>query len=102
MVPFHYGIITVLAGHLVAFLIPREVLWWNRLPLRLYILEATALVFGLLTLVGLAAALLRRLGNTKLREVTSMADWILYALLLIQVGSGVDVALFHPWGSSWF
>src|SRR3970282_945590 len=53
LVPFHYGIITVLTGHVVAFLIPRPVLLWNSRPLRLYILEITALIFGLLTLVGL-------------------------------------------------
>src|SRR3970282_645361 len=49
----HHGIITGVTGQLVAFLIPRSVLMWNSRPLRLYILEITALIFGLLTLVGL-------------------------------------------------
>lgn len=102
MVPFHYGILVVLAGHLVAFLVPRWVLSWNGVPLRLYILEVSALAFGLLTVVGLALALARRIANRKLRRVTSVPDWILYAMLLCQVVSGVGVALFHPWGSSWF
>jgi nitrate reductase gamma subunit len=102
LVPFHYGILVVLGGHVVAFLIPREILWWNSQPLRLYVLEVTALIFGLLTLVGLAAALVRRLTNAKLKVVTSCSDWILYALLLVQVVSGVYVAVFFPWGSSWF
>jgi nitrate reductase gamma subunit len=102
LVPFHYGILVVLAGHVVAFLVPREVLWWNSRPLRLYILEVTALVFGLLTLVGLSAALVRRLGSPKVRRVTSTSDWVLYLLLLVQVASGVHVAVTYPWGSSWF
>jgi nitrate reductase gamma subunit len=102
LVPFHYGILVVLAGHIVAFLIPREILVWNSHPLRLYILEASALIFGLLTLVGLLAAISRRLGNAKLQVVTSTSDWVLYALLLLQVGTGVAVAVFYPWGSSWF
>jgi len=102
MVPFHYGILTVLAGHAVAFLIPRSILAWNARPLRLYILEVTALAFGVMTLVGFLAILARRRSSSKLQRVTSTADWILYAMLAFQLASGVYVAVFHPWGSSWF
>jgi nitrate reductase gamma subunit len=102
LVPFHYGILVVTAGHLVAFLIPRELLLWNRSPLRLYVLEVSALVFGLLTLVGLVAIVVRRITDPKVKLVTSPADWVVYVLLLVQVVSGVLVAVFHPWGSSWF
>jgi nitrate reductase gamma subunit len=102
LVPFHFGILVVLFGHIVAFLIPREILLWNSHPLRLYILEITALIFGLLTLVGLVFAIVRRLVYTKVRDVTSSMDWVLYVLLLVQVASGVYVAVFHGWGSSWF
>ena len=102
MVPLHYGIIVVIAGHIVAFLFPREVLAWNGHPIRLYILEISALIFGLLTLLGLVSALIRRLANNKVRKVTTTADILLYMLLLVQVGSGVHIALNHSWGSSWF
>ena len=102
LVPFHYGILTVLAGHVVAFLVPRQILVWNSVPLRLYILEISALIFGILTVVGLAAILVRRWVFVKARTVTSRSDWILYALLLVQAISGVYVAVMHPWGSSWF
>ena len=61
LVPFHYGIVFVLTGHGVAFLLPQQILAWNSRPLRLYILETTALVFGLLTVVGLLGAIARRL-----------------------------------------
>jgi nitrate reductase gamma subunit len=102
LVPFHYGILVVTLGHLVAFLVPRQILLWNSRPLRLYILEVSALAFGLLTLVGLAAIVVRRFTEPKLRRVTTAADWVVYALLLVSVFSGVYVAVFHPWGSSWF
>ncbi len=102
MVPFHYGILTVLAGHVVAFLIPRQILWWNSKPARLYVLEVTALAFGIITLVSLGAVVLRRLTSTKVKVVTSKADWFLYLLLFIQILTGVYVAVFNPWGSSWF
>lgn len=102
LVPFHYGIITVLIGHLVAFLVPQQLLLWNSRPLRLYILEVSALAFGLLTLVGLLAIVVRRVNDSKLRKVTSLADWVVYGLLLTSALSGVYVAVFNPWGSSWF
>lgn len=102
LVPFHYGIIAVLTVHLAAWLCPRQILAWNSNPVRLWALEITALAFGLLTLLGLLNLLIRRLTYSRVQVVTSRADWVLYALLLVQVASGVYVAIFHPWGSSWF
>lgn len=102
VVPFHYGILVVLTGHVIGFLVPRAVLAWNGHPLRLYILEITALVFGLMSLIGLLAVLLRRGSDRKLKRVTSRLDWIIYALLGVQIASGVGLAIFVPWGSSWF
>lgn len=102
LVPFHYGILAVLAGHVIAFLLPRQVLLFNSRPLRLYVLEVSALIFGITTLVGFVAIIARRLTDGRVRVVTSRADWILYGLLLLQVFSGVYVAVFHRWGSSWF
>ena len=102
VVPFHYGILAITVGHFVAFLIPRTVLAWNSHPLRLYVLEISALIFGLLTLVGLVGIVLRRFSNTKIRKVTTPTDWILFGMLLVQTVSGIAIALLHPWGSSWF
>ena len=102
LVPFHYGIIAIITGHAIAFLIPRQVLLFYSRPLRLYVLEVSALIFGITTLIGLLAIVSRRLTDARVRVVTSRADWILYALLLLQVFSGIYVAVFHRWGSSWF
>lgn len=102
VVPFHYGILTIFLGHLIGFLIPRSVLAWNGRPVRLYLLEVTALAFGVLTLIGMVAMLHRRFSNPKVRVVTSKMDLVMYAVLLFQVASGVYVAVFHPWGSTWY
>lgn len=102
LVPFHYGILVVLTGHVVAFLIPREVLWWNSKPLRLYILETSGLIFAILAVVGLGAAIIRRISVSKIRIVTSWVDWLIFALLMLQLLTGIEVALRYPWGSSWF
>lgn len=102
VVPFHYGILVVLAGHMLALLIPREILLWNGDPLRLYALEITGLIFGILSVIGLAASMIRRLNVAKVGRVTTRRDWILYAMLLFQLLSGVGIAVQFPWGSSWF
>ena len=102
LVPFHYGIIVVLTGHVVGFLIPREVLWWNSVPLRLYVLEISAFIFALLTLVGLISVIVRRGTVPKMKMVTSIADWVLFGIFILQVLTGLYTAIFHSWGSSWF
>lgn len=102
LVSFHYGILALFVGHLIGLLLPRQVLWWNSRPARLYVMELSALIFGLLTLVGLCAVVHRRLFTSKARIVTSATDWIILGLLIVQVAAGVYIAVFHPWGSSWF
>jgi nitrate reductase gamma subunit len=102
MVPFHYGILVVLAGHIFAFLMPEQLLAWNSKPIRLYLLEITGLLFAVLALIGLCAAVARRFNTPKVRRVTTARDWVLFILLAIQIASGIAVAVFHPWGSSWF
>ncbi|MBM3328990.1 MAG: respiratory nitrate reductase subunit gamma, partial [Calditrichaeota bacterium] len=80
----------------------RQVLLFNARPLRLYLLEITGLIFGLLTLVGLIAIIVRRVTAIRVKVVTTWTDWVLYGLLLVQVVSGIGVAVIHGWGSSWF
>ena len=102
MVPFHYGIITILAGHVVGFLIPRQVLLWNSNPLRLYVLELTAFVGAVFALVGLVNLFIRRVTNAKAFITTTTADWIVLVFLFFQILTGIYVAIFHSWGSTWF
>ncbi len=101
-VPWHMGILIVLCGHLVAFLFPKEILIWNQIPVRLLILEVSALSCGLLALVGIVLLIHRRLTNARVKVVTTKVDLVVLALLFIQVGSGVSIALTYRWGSSWF
>lgn len=101
-VPFHYGILFVLAGHVCALFIPKSILWWNAEPMRLFALEITGLAFAVLALVGLVNVMVRRWRHAKVRVVTTAGDWILNALLLLQIVTGIAVAVVHGWGSSWF
>ena len=102
LVPFHAGILLVLLGHVVAFLIPSSVLAWNTSPLRLLVLESLGLTGGLLAAGGLLATIVRRLRIAPLRRGTHAVDWVVYGVLALQLAGGVLIALVYPWGSSWF
>ncbi len=99
---FHWGILFVLGGHLVAFCIPREIQIWNSQPIRLLALEISALAGGLLAIIGLIGFIRRRMLFPRMRAVTTHVDVILLWLLAIQIVSGLAIAWIYPWGSSWY
>ncbi len=101
-VPFHLGIVVLFFGHLCGFLFPRQVMIWNRMPMRLFVLETTAMIAALLCLVGLCGLIYRRATSDRLRANTSFTDLFVYAILLFDVGTGLWVALTLRWGSSWY
>ena len=101
-VPFHWGLLFLFFGHLIAFLIPNAVIAWNSQPVRLLVLEISAFVFGLSMLVGLINLLIRRWSNHRIRVVTTYMDIIVEVLILSQVLIGLWIAYEYRWGSSWF
>ncbi len=101
-VPFHYGIMVLFFGHLIAFLLSDVILSWNSSPLRLIILEVSAFIFGLSALVGMFNLLLRSKTNPRIDIITTKMDLIIELILLIQIFFGLWVAYEYRWGSSWF
>lgn len=99
---FHWGLLVLFFGHLIAFMFPRAVLAWNGEPVRLIILEVTAFVFGLFALAGLVLLIRRRLTSDRVLMVTNKMDILVYVTLFIQILSGLGVAYYARWGSSWF
>jgi len=101
-VAWHYGVLFVLAAHVVAL-----VLWsqWASLvsvPNRLYTLEVIGLGLSLLALLGLALLIVRRLVVPRVTAVTTTMDWVLLAALATQVALGIWIALGYRWGSEWY
>ncbi len=99
--PWHLGIFTVLAGHAVAFLIPR--VWAGFVSNQTFLLTVEAIGLGAsgLALVGLGTLLVRRLTNGRVQAVTTSTDIAVLALLLAQVVLGILVAVHHSFGSVW-
>ena len=100
--PWHYGIIILLLGHILGLIIPRSFLWWNSVPVRLYILELTAVSLAFLALFGLLALIYRRITNTRVKGLTSSWDVLILIVLLIQVVTGLGNAILYRWGSNWY
>jgi nitrate reductase gamma subunit len=66
------------------------------------ILEFSAFGFALMSLLGLAMLIKRRLTTKRIQMVTNKMDYVVYAVLLVQIISGIGIAYFGRWGSSWF
>src|SRR3989338_4936887 len=102
VVPFHFGILILLLGHLFVFLFPDLVLALNSNPVRLITHEGIAFTFGISVLAGLVVLMWRRVANPRVQAVTSKMDVVIELILLSQIILGCWIALGYRWGSSWF
>lgn len=100
--PFHWGLLILFLGHLIAFLMPESLLALTSHPARLIIIEISAFMFALIVLVGILTLFVRRITNPRLQVVTSRMDLIVEILLILEVIIGIAVALGFRWGSAWF
>jgi len=101
-VPFHWGIMVLFFGHLIAFLLPDVILSWNSSSLRLIMLEVASFIFGLSALIGLFNLFVRRNTNARIEVVTNRMDLLIESILLVQIVFGLWIAFEFRWGSSWF
>src|SRR5579883_1024835 len=102
-VPWHYGITLILLAHFLAWLFPGVAASILGSGTRLFIFEAIGLALALFAAVGLIVLIVRRLPtNSRAGSVASGMDWVLLIFLLIQVFTGIGVALFERWGSLWY
>lgn len=89
--PFHVGIIMVLAGHFVGLLTPHQV--WDFIGITAGAKQVFAMAmggfFGLVCLYGMVILLKRRLGNERIRATTSTMDKVILLLILAQLLLGL-------------
>jgi nitrate reductase gamma subunit len=90
--------------HVVCLAVPGTIRTWNGAPLRLYLLEGTGFVLGVVALIGLVQLLWRHIGrsiaahHTRLFEI---GDYALLSVLCVAAVSGLATAVVYRWGSSW-
>jgi nitrate reductase gamma subunit len=98
-IPFHIGILAVLAGHFVGLLTPSEV--WHVLGVSAQVKQIIAMalggVFGLICFYGLTILIMRRLGNDRVRANSSRMDIAILLMLYAQLILGL-VSIFVSMG----
>ncbi|MBT0652718.1 respiratory nitrate reductase subunit gamma [Geomobilimonas luticola] len=100
--PWHYGIIPILAAHVVGVVAPGTVKGFLANQDTLIILESLGLGLGLFALFGCLVLLPRRVNSPLLKRVTFASDYILLILLTLQTATGIYIATFMRWGSQWY
>ena len=102
-VPFHYGLTIILLVHLFAGLFPGPMAWILGGQIRRFVLEMTGMALGLYTFFGLVVLIIRRLAPKSLvQAATTYMDGLILFVLLIQIGSGIAIAIFDRWGGLWY
>jgi nitrate reductase gamma subunit len=100
-IPFHWGLVIILTGHLVALVVPEAFQLWNGDPLRLLLLEATGLALAVWAGFGVVVLIHRRLTNARIRVVTTPMDLVVLGLVAAQILTGIWVAVGMRFGSFW-
>ncbi|MCS2148064.1 respiratory nitrate reductase subunit gamma [Scandinavium manionii] len=100
---FHIGILGVFFGHAFGMLTPH---WMYESFLPISVKQQMAMILGgacgVLTLIGGAGLLIRRLFNPRVRATSTTADILILSILLIQCILGLSTIPFsaqHPDGS---
>ncbi|GHF25407.1 respiratory nitrate reductase subunit gamma [Streptomyces fumanus] len=100
---FHYGILFVLAGHLIGLFVPES--WTSALGVseRAYhlfsLIGGTAA--GVLTVAGIAALVYRRRTNAPVFKATTANDKVMYVFLLAAIVLGMAAKLAHSSGTGY-
>ncbi|MEU1199033.1 respiratory nitrate reductase subunit gamma [Streptomyces sp. NPDC005813] len=100
---FHYGILFVLAGHLVGLFVPES---WTR---SLGVSEHTYHLFslyggtaaGVLTVLGIVLLIYRRRTNSPVFRATTVNDKLMYVVLLGAIVMGMIAKLTHTSGDGY-
>lgn len=94
-VMFHYGVLCVIAGHVMGLIIPISA--YQALGVSTEFYHTNADIFGglagLAATAGLVILLLRRIFNARVRRNSSPSDYVALVMLLIVVGLGVIVTV---------
>jgi len=100
-IPWFFGIVIVLLAHLVelAARYPWQLLVAH--PLALWLIEGMGLALSVISFIGLAVLVIRRLLSPRVRAVIGATDMLLLVVLLWVVGTGIGTAIADRWGTAW-
>ncbi|WP_031475864.1 respiratory nitrate reductase subunit gamma [Streptomyces bicolor] len=100
---FHYGILFVLAGHVVRLFVPES--WTDAVGVSEHTYHLFSLyggtAAGLLTVAGIALLVYRRRTNAPVFRATTVNDKIMYVVLLAAIVMGMVAKLAHASGDGY-
>jgi nitrate reductase gamma subunit len=94
------GFFGVLLGHVVMVAWPNQLLSWGRDLPRLVAFELALFMLGVAALVGVGAAIRRRVLR-RIGDGAGLADAAFVGVLLLTVVSGLGIAVFYRWAAAW-
>jgi nitrate reductase gamma subunit len=95
------SLLMLFLGHVAALLFPNQIVHWNTMALRLYMLEGLAFAAGVGTLCVWAKLMWRHLGRSGGSVASQLADAVFLSLSFVALLSGLLMAVIYRWGSSW-
>lgn len=101
---WRFGIAATTAVHLLGLFVPRAIVAWNGVPVRLYLLEGSGFLFGAFALVGWVQMMRRHLDRSTAEarfSLSELADGVFLSVLCMAIVSGLVTAVLYRWGSSW-
>jgi len=98
---WYISLLLLALAHGVALLFPRFILSWNSSPLRLYLLEFSGFVLGIVALASFAKLLWRHAGRSNRSVLIEISDVVFLSLLFLGIASGLYLAVAYRWASSW-
>jgi nitrate reductase gamma subunit len=98
---FWTSVFLLLAGHVAGLLFPSGILSWNSSTGGLYLLEGLGFILGLAGVITGARLVWRHLGHSSRSRLIESFDTIFLAIVFVALLSGVLIAVFYRWGSSW-
>ena len=99
---FHWSVLVVFVGHLLAFLFPGFIMSLGAKAANLVVYEMLGFTFGLGVVIGLVWLFVRRMTNPRVQMVTNRMDVLIEVLVIVQAALGCWIAYAYRWGSSWF
>ncbi len=87
---FHWGVIVVVLGHFVGFLIPERIVLWLMSPMQHQLLAMiVGGIAGLIAIIGMSILIHRRLGEPRIRRNSRKWDIAIVIMLWLQLALGL-------------
>lgn len=100
-IPWHYWLLVILSGHLLAFIFP---LFWRNMvyhQFALITIEAGGVTIAVVGLIGLLLVLAQHLFSRRLIGVITPVDFLVLVLLVVQFCLGLVIIIGYRWSASW-